>query len=362
MKKKKVLYIYAESPSEYAKYLYNLFVKIKKEIYINTAIYGKNNFSDIQLNSNSFLNKIQKIFFKLKLSRFKSVDIKRFYEFDIIHLQHSYLFPKLSDLLEFPKSKRPKVLITLRGGDTYIKPWINKKWSNFYKKDASKVDGFITMSEHQKQYLQKWGVPKNRIHVIPISFGEKSKTKPKMPSKNTIKIVSAYRMCWEKNIEGNLRVIMILKEKGYQIQYDIYGDGPDSGEVFYLIDKYKLENCVNYFGRIDNSILKENLRNYDFLLQLSHSESFGGVVVEAQSQGVPCIVSNSGGLPEAIMDGESGFCVDSYDVNLAVKCIIDLYFNDKVYTMFSKNAIKYVNNNFTLKNEAEKLLTLYETI
>jgi len=281
---------------------------------------------------------------------------------DIIHIQHSFLFSKVFGLLKMPKNKRSKIVITLRGGDTYIKPWLGKRWIDFYKNEGQKIDAFITVSNHQKEYLQKWGVSEDKIYVIPVSFGNKTNAQPKYPSIDRIKIISAHRMCWEKNIEGNLRVIKLLKEKGYSVQYDIFGNGPDKGQVFYLIDKYNLEEEVTYYGKIENELFKSKLIDYDFFLQLSHSEAFGASVIEAQSKGVPCIVSNSGGLPEAININKSGFCVKPYNIDEAVNYIVDLYLNPDKYFSFSKEAIRNSNENFTVEIEVKKLMNLYNSL
>lgn len=282
---------------------------------------------------------------------------------DIVHLQHSFLFSKVKGLLALPKNERPKIIITLRGGDTYVKPWLSKKWQDFYKVDGDKVDGFITMSQHQKQYLhEKWGVSLNKIHVISISFGNPKTVKAKHPNTEIIKIVSVFRMCWEKNIDGNLRTIKQLKEKGCVVQYDMYGDGPDSGQVMYLIDKYNLSSCVTYHGKIENSKLKEKLSGYDFFLQLSHSEALPTSVIEAQAVGLPAIVSNSDGLPEAILDDESGICVAPHDAENAANAIEMLWNDKKKYTLFSEAAINNSHSKFTNQKEAQLLCKLYQEI
>ncbi|WP_417857394.1 glycosyltransferase family 4 protein [Xanthomarina gelatinilytica] len=279
---------------------------------------------------------------------------------DIVHLQHSYLFPKIIGLLNLPENPRPKIVITLRGGDTYVKPWLDKKWIDFYKTYGNKIDAFITMSKHQKDYLHtKWDIEKERIHVVPISFGDTEEVLPKHPNENVLNIISAFRMCWEKNIDGNLRVVKILKEKGIPVKYDIYGDGADVGQVYYLIDKYNLSDCVSYYGKIDNKTLKSLLPNFDFYLQLSHSESLGITVVEAQSAGTPSIVSNTDGLPESIINGRTGFCVDSYDVEKAAAHMLHLWKHPEEYYLFSKEAIMFVKSKFTISNEVNKLTKLY---
>lgn len=281
---------------------------------------------------------------------------------DIIHLQHSYLHKKLKHLLVLPNEKRPKVVITLRGADTYMKPWIDENWANFYKNYGQQVDAYVTMSEHQKRYMQKWNIPMDKIHVIPISYGNPFEIESKEVNSNCIKIVSAFRMCWEKNIDGNLRTVKQLMEKGLPVEYTIYGDGKDANQVMYLIDKYQLTHCVNYEGKIKNEELKANIKASDFYLQLSHSESLGMSVIEAQTYGLPAIVSDSDGLPEVVSHNETGYCLKPYAINEAALCIEKLWKDTILYSKFSKAAIAKSQNNFSVNMEVERLQNLYQSL
>ncbi|MFC4721198.1 glycosyltransferase family 4 protein [Geojedonia litorea] len=282
---------------------------------------------------------------------------------DLVHVQHSYLFPKVLGLLAMPKDQGPKIVITLRGGDTYVKPWVSAKWQDFYRDFGNRVDAFVVMSQHQKQYLhKKWGIDLERIHVIPISFGHAFKASPKAPNSKIIKIVSIFRMCWEKNIEGNLRVIKLLKEQGLPVKYDVYGDGPDLGQLYYLVDQLGLGDIVTIKGKVSNTQLKTLLPSYDFILQLSHSESFGMSVVEAQSMGIPALVSTSDGLPEAIVPNHSGYCVAPNASEQASLYIDQLWRNKNLYLQFSKAAIDYAHSNFSVEHEVKRLLTLYQKL
>jgi len=357
----KLLYLYDTMPKAYQAYMATLLEVLKKEVSVKVLTYNDGNNTDHNVISYGFKDRLQRFVSKVKLSKDTSLDIRIMKGYDIVHLQHSYLYSKLQPFFNNEVNK-PKLVITLRGGDTYIKPWISDKWKLFYKENSTYIDAFITVSQHQKQYLQKWGVSENKIHVIPISFGSTSKATPKYPSDKMIKIVSAHRMCWEKNIEGNLRVIKTLKEQGYAVQYDVYGDGPDKGQLLYLIDKYNLTAEVNYFGKVENKVFKSKLPNYDFFLQLSHSEAFGASVIETQSMGIPAIISNTDGLPETIHKSKSGFCVDSFDINSATNHILALYNNPKMYYSFSNEAIAYSNANFKTTNEVKKLIYLYKNL
>jgi glycosyltransferase involved in cell wall biosynthesis len=282
---------------------------------------------------------------------------------DIIHLQHSYLHSEVVQLLQRPRESRPKVIITLRGADTYVRPWERDSWKDFYRDHGNQVDAFITMSEHQRQYLHtKWGVEKERIHVIPISFGASFQVLPKTPAPDTLNLVSVFRMCWEKNIAGNLQFVKAIKDRNIPVRYSIYGDGPDLGQVYYLRDQYGLTEEVQVFGKVPNASLKEKLRSYDFILQLSHSEAFPTSVLEAQSFGLPAIVSNNGGLPEMIQDHWNGVVVPLDKMMAGVQEVILIWKDAAVYKTMSENAIAQTHQKYTIVKEVEQLMALYKSV
>lgn len=354
----KILYIYDRFPTTYQSYLIEILSLLKKSLGVKSLVYEKSDEADYSFVSYSFQDQLQRVFYKLKLSKYISSDIRLMADYDIIHIQHSYLWRKILPFKNLPK--RPKIIITLRGGDTFMKPWLDSSWKNLYKDKNHLIDAFVVMSQNQKEYLMKWGVNENKIYVIPISFGLFSEAKPKYPNPDKLKLVSAFRMTWEKNIEGSIRFARILKDKEIDFQYDIYGDGKDLGELYYLIDRYDLGNYLFIKGKIDNKELKKKLPSYDFFVQLSISESLGMSVIEAQSQGVPCIVSNSGGLPEAVDNGKLGVISDYNNYEYFVNETIKLWKNREMYFSLSKNAINYVNEQFSTEIEIEKLISLYE--
>jgi glycosyltransferase involved in cell wall biosynthesis len=277
---------------------------------------------------------------------------------DIVHVQHSYLFPHLYKI--FKEEKRPKLVVTLRGADTYIKPLINKKWLDFYKEDF--VDAYVVMSKDQKSKLESLGVRPEKIHVIPISFGSPFSAQPKEIDNKKIKIVSAFRLCWEKNINGNLLVIKNLVDNGVPVDYDIYGSGIEKKMLQYLIDKYQLKDHVFYKGAIPNDELKSKLPTYDFYLQLSLSESFGMSVVEAQTHGLPAITSNVGGLLDIVVNDKTGFTVSPNDHKTAAEQLLKLWKDPKTFTEYSGNAIKHAQENFCTQKEVSKLDELYKSL
>ena len=363
----KIVYLFEPYPIFYQPYIQHVVRKMKMLNNIDFSIkaFVKNGEidSNVEIFPSYFKRRLYKFFFsKPSYKRHLSYPELRLFKNDIVHVQHSFLILKLENLLKIDPLKRPKIVVTLRGSDTYVKPWKSKKWQQFYKNNANLVDAFIVMSSHQKIYLEKWGVTADKIHIIPISFGETFKINPKKSSKNILKVVSIFRMCWEKNIDGNLRVIKHLKEQGQKIQYDMYGDGHDREQALFLVDKYGLNDEVKIHGRVPNETLSKQLHEYDFYLQLSHSESLGMSVIEAQAHGIPAVVSNAGGLPEIVEHNITGFVVDSFDIEKAANDMIQLYNSNEDYLKYSEAAIQKAQSNYHIDLEMERLMTLYNSL
>ncbi|WP_417289534.1 glycosyltransferase family 4 protein [Corallibacter sp.] len=310
-----------------------------------------------------YLNAFQRLF-SSSLHEFNFLESKAIKEkVDVIHIQHSYLFRKVKNILQKDLRSLPKIVITLRGGDTYVKPWVNKDWLDFFNNYGNKVSAFIVMSRNQKMYLhQKWGVDLERIYVIPISFGNSFNADMKSPNKNKLKLVSVFRLNWEKNLHGNLQLILMLKNKGVDVSYDIYGDGVELGKLFYLIDNLGLKDEVKVKGRVDNDMLKRKLIQYDFIIQLSHSESLGMSVIEAQTFGVPAIVSDQGGLPEVIVDKKTGFVLNQFHLEKQLDNIVNIWKDENMYKKMSFEAIQFSQSTFNVNREREQLLNLYREI
>lgn len=279
---------------------------------------------------------------------------------DILHVQYSGLFSHIIPLLKI--KKRPKIVITLRGSDTYWRPWIDEKWMNLYKIYSNDIDAFVVQSTDQKLYLNKFEVEEKKIWIIPS--GSKSiECSPGIIKKGQkIKIISAFRFVWEKNITGNLVFIKMLKEKYPNIEYCIYGGGADLGQIHYLIHRLNISDVVKVKGYIPNKELKRKYLEFNYYLQLSISEASSITVIESQQRGLVPIVSNIGGLKDLVQDGETGIIKDFSDYENLVSDTLKLHQNPEAYNKISKQCIENIKRNYTPDIEAQGLRKMYETI
>ncbi|MED4453744.1 N-acetyl-alpha-D-glucosaminyl L-malate synthase BshA [Metabacillus fastidiosus] len=141
----------------------------------------------------------------------------------------------------------------------------------------------------------------------------------------------------------------------------LVGDGPEMTSVSKLVRDLNLEKQVLFLGKQDN--LDELYSMSDLKLLLSEKESFGLVLLEAMACGVPCVGTNAEGIPEVIVEGETGYLCEVGDIQAIAERAIQLLSNDVLHKQMSEKAIQVAKEVFhtgTIVSEYENIY--YELI
>jgi len=93
----------------------------------------------------------------------------------------------------------------------------------------------------------------------------------------------------------------------------------------------------------------------------SQTESFGLAALEAMSLGVPVISSNTGGIPEVNIQGETGFLSDVGDIDDMAKNALHIIQNKETHDKFRKNAFARAKF-FDIDKIVQKYENLYQRV
>jgi phosphatidylinositol alpha-1,6-mannosyltransferase len=178
----------------------------------------------------------------------------------------------------------------------------------------------VANSRHTKSLLETWGIPSARVRVVhpPISeeaFRESAVLSRVFREDDDLSLVTICRLVKGKGIDVVIDALKILAARGIPFRYDIAGDGPERTALEALVGECGLGDKVHFRGFITDDEKWHVLRNGDVFVMPSRvdpkiqHEGFGIAFVEAAAFGVPAVGSNGGGIPDAVLDGETGILV-----------------------------------------------------
>jgi glycosyltransferase involved in cell wall biosynthesis len=130
---------------------------------------------------------------------------------------------------------------------------------------------------------------------------------------------------------------------------------------------------VRFVGRVgDDELATLYRRARAFVLPSVHETCYGTRIaipellglslLEAMASGTPVIASNLGGLPEVIVDGQTGFVVEPGNVTELRSRLEQLTGDDRLAAHMGDNARQHVLENFTWERCADRCLRIYEEL
>ncbi len=108
-----------------------------------------------------------------------------------------------------------------------------------------------------------------------------------------------------KGVDLLLNALNILKNE-IEFHLDIYGSGKDEKLYKKMVDDLDLSRIVSFKGLINNGKLPKVLRGYSLLVMPSRYETFGIVLIEAMSCGVPVVATDIEPIREIVSTDEVG--------------------------------------------------------
>lgn len=254
----------------------------------------------------------------------------------------------------FPKTKFILTLQEGKGLDKQI--WIIKFFRNLMIK---KADVITAISVYLADFAKSVN-PKAKISVIPNGV-DTEKFKPAgNPDRNTLITVS--RLVPKNGVGDLIKAMKKVVDEIPDVKLIIVGDGPLKENLKFKVKSLKLENQIEFSGKVPYGETPTYLNRASIFVRSSLSEGLGSAFLEAMAAGLAVIGTSVGGIPDFLKDGETGlFCKVGDPQDLADK-IIRLIEDDGLRSKLSENGRKLVQEKYNWDKIAEEFKNVYSKI
>ena len=176
-------------------------------------------------------------------------------------------------------------------------------------------------------------------------------------------ILSVSRLVARKGHDRVLRALPSVVRQIPDVLYLIAGRGEEEARLRALVAELGLEHYAVFAGYVKQEVLPALYCACDLFVMPSFEresgvdyEGFGIVFSEANACGLPVIGGRSGGMTDAVIDGETGLLVDPHNVDAIASAIIRLLANRELSRRLGENGRRRVKQELSWEKVGERLV------
>jgi colanic acid/amylovoran biosynthesis glycosyltransferase len=183
-------------------------------------------------------------------------------------------------------------------------------------------------------------------------------------SSDPLLIVAIGRLIAKKGFANLIRACALLVERGRSFRCEIFGEGPLEKELRAQIEELGLQERIQLPGPKPQHELRAHLANASVFVLPSVPEAGGGmdnlptVIMEAMATGLPVVSTKIGGIPEMVVDNETGFLVLPDDVPALAGAIEEVTSDRSVGQRFGQAGYERAQELFSIEKNARELSAL----
>jgi colanic acid/amylovoran biosynthesis glycosyltransferase len=284
-------------------------------------------------------------------------------------LLHAHFGPDGAVALPLAQSLKIPVVVTFHGFDANLTNEALREthWGKRYlrRRDALKRDGaqFIAVSDFIARRLISQGFPADKVHVHYIGV-DTDQFRCRTDRKREDIVLFVGRLVEKKGCEHLVRAMANVQRSVPDCGLIIIGDGPLRGELESLAASQLQE--FRFLGAQPEDVVRDWMAKAavfcgpSVVAKSGDAEGFGIVFIEAQASGLPVVSFASGGIPEAVAHGVTGYLAPEKDVGALSNYLVELLKDDATRLKFSSAGRERVKNGFDLKVQTAKLEQIYE--
>gem|GEM_PF-337157 len=180
------------------------------------------------------------------------------------------------------------------------------------------------------------------------------------------RILSVGRLVAFKGFEDLIHACAELAHRGYDFVCEIIGDGPLRDTLQAKIEQLDLSSRVNLLGSLSQKTVLERLRAADIFALASTTDAQGAtdvfptVILEAMASARPVVSTHLAGIPELVVQGETGILVSPGDSSALANALEQLLHDPDLRLRYGRAARQRIERHFQIENTVAPLVEMFE--
>lgn len=280
-------------------------------------------------------------------------------KYDIVHVNMASdsSYYRKSVFVRTAEKYHKKIVIHQHGGnftEFYAKD-LNNAGRRNVKKVLSMGDAFLVLGTAWKDFFGTIIGP-DKITVLPDAIQIPVSDKKQY---GVHKILFLGRLCKAKGIGELLTVMPKLKEKYPDVHLYLGGIWEDQ-EL--KAEAAALKDCVTDLGWVSGTAKQKYLKECDIFVMPSYFEGQSVSILEAMANACGIVASKTGGIPDMIIEDETGIFAIPQDTRTLEEGLLRLLAEPGLCRTLGENARRKVENEFSIEDNMKQLLAVYESI
>ena len=212
----------------------------------------------------------------------------------------------------------------------------------------------VAPSRAMARFLAEHGLPERRIHVVPNGIDLPPARPRRAPGKQLV-LGTAANLEYHKGIDVLLEAVARMHAKP---RVEILGDGTWRDRLEQQAADLGLD--ARFAGHVDDA--PRRIRGWDLFVLPSRAENFPLAALEAMAAARPVVATRVGGVPEVVVDGETGVIVEPDDPDGLAAALDGLSRRPAQLAKLGEQGRARVASVFGADRMGERMLALYEAL
>ena len=280
--------------------------------------------------------------------------------------------------LVLPLCKRLNIplVVTFHGYDA---TWNTPAWTTIrsqgdlfralllHKRDRALAEahGIIAVSQFIRHQLLLRGAADDKIVVHYIGI-DRQRFYPQIDQERESMVLFVGRLVEKKGVDYLVRAMAAVQRHKPDAQLVVIGDGALRSHLQTLVKQLSVK--AQFLGRQSPDQVRHWMNRAQvfcgpsIIARSGDAEGFGMVFAEAQAMGLPVVSFATGGIPEAVIHGETGLLAPEKDTEQLAKYLIRLLEDADLRQKFALAGQAHVATNFDLQKNTRQLETIYDKV